>query len=430
MNVKFCVVVVALVSVTMYSCKKEPDPQVSISFTNNFNLNQWVVLSDQNGTVLSWKSLPYGSPTSLSFPLKDDSINVTIIEQNGSGSSMYTNLTTYTNVVQGNYGKAPNDGPLVQTAKGTFKLINPDPTSFAGFNVSSDCGWTQNANGTRYLVDVCDKSSLYVAISLQSSSVYRYLYIPQIKAGDSVVVDKAFFNTLPLMQANNISLGEDAYGTTILTGTTTTTRQNFLATFWEPGYLQQPLPLYYPGQVGTLFDNYQALVFYNRVSNPSIEFVYQIQTTTPATLTFQEFQGDITAVNSKTTTNLSYNLSGSAHFITTSFAVPRTASGSQGSWTVHSKFATTVQTNLPKFPEDLKKAVDLGVISNLDVSEITLTKTSDGGYKSFYTNTILSDAQPSYAAHKIFLPNAKGSFGSRTMAKKSLAKIMGQNFQH
>jgi hypothetical protein len=419
----FKMVVVATAALSSHSCKKESDPQVSISFTNNFKNggNYWVVLSDQNGTVLSWKPLPDGSPTSLMFPQKDDSVNVTIIEQYGSGSSASATLTTYTNVVQGSYGNAPGNGPPVQTPNGTFKLINPDPANYVSFAVNADCGWTENTGATEYLVNVCEKSSLYVEIISQVTFVSRYLYIPQLAAGDSIVVDQTLFNSLPSMLSNNISLGEAAYGTTILTGTTST-QQNFLVSFWEPGYLQEPIPLFYPGQVGNLFTNYQAFVSYTRQSSPSVVYGFEKQTASPGNLTFQELQANLTSVNSKTTANLSYALSGSAHYVATNFNAQATSSAPFGSWTVYTQFSTNIQTNLPQFPDDLKKAVDLNFIANLSVNEITINQTSYGGYKSFYANTMLANSGPSSSTYKTYLPNSSGSFGARMMAMRVLAR--------
>src|SRR6185295_4334938 len=81
------------------SChKNEEAPTAAITFLNNYpSTANWAVVSDQKGQVLSWKSLPTGVSTTLTYSSKD-SVNVTIIASSGNGGYI---LSTYANVAPG-----------------------------------------------------------------------------------------------------------------------------------------------------------------------------------------------------------------------------------------------------------------------------------------------------------------------------------------
>ncbi len=362
---------------------------------DSFN-SYWVVLSDKSGTVLDWKALALNTPASLMFPQKEDSVNVTIIEKlnTPSLSTSTYEITTYTNVVPGGYGiTTANTTPVQQNVSGDYTLKVPNPTDFFSVYVGSDCGWSPNSDWSQYDIGVCAISSLYVWALDPSYSEPHYLYIPQINAGGSTVFDLPFYKGLPVMKNNLISFNEPTYTTSIVTGTTTTD-QSFLASFYEPGYLDSKGSIYYPDKVGSLFKSLNVEIIYNHLSNGYVEYYYGKQTQDVSTITVTDLPANLVTVSSQTLSHLSYQLSGSAHYANANFDVPSSktssSSASTGNWSVYSRFGGTVDVKLPQLSSSLIKDIDFSFLSDLEFTGISITEDNDhGSYTEFYKNAIL-----------------------------------------
>lgn len=381
------------------SChKNEETPTATMTFFNDGShenyLAGWVVVSDQSGKVLAWKNLPINVSTSLTYPTGKDSVNLTIIEKGGSNYSLYT----FTNIASGNYSSpAPFPNPVIL---GTYKVQCPSPTEYYPFLVSSECGSTSNSDHTEYQVNVCANSSLFISISKPGVLAPRYLYNSQINANGSIAIDQTVYNSLPEMKRKDIALGDTYEGSFVFVKVKKDSWQYWFDISQSFISNTSSLPLYYPGSA---FDEYFIL---SALGKPNINLEYGSTVTDPATYFIPTFTPTLDIVTSATTSNLSYNLSGTAHYVKTYFSDP-----SFSSWAIYSSFSKKISTVLPIFPDDLKKEIDFSFISTLKLQSITIGESDLGGYSSYYKNSILGQKRIKNYKTKQYSPKADGSIG-------------------
>jgi hypothetical protein len=369
------------------SCQKNNDtPTATMTFSINDTDatygSYWVVVSDQAGRVLSWKGLPANVSTSLIYPAGKDPVNLTII-QKSNGSNNYT-LTTYANVAPGSYS-SPSPSPYQSpTILGTYKVQCPSPTDYQ-LIVNSESG-SQSSNSTEYNVSVFANSSLFVSINKTGAPIPRYLYIPQISANGSVVIDQTLYNSLPEMKSKNVSLSE-SYAVYSVVGGKKSSNSNWseLSFFYSPN-TNFP-PIFYPDQIGSAFDEYQVFI---ELLKPYAASSYASTTNNLKDISnyaLQLFTPTLDAVNTVTTLNLDYTLSGNAHYVTTSLNLNTNANNSW--WYVHSPFSNKISMVLPIFPDDLRKEIDLSFTNTMKVDAISIEENELNGYTNFYENSIL-----------------------------------------
>jgi len=369
----------------------------------NTSYKYWAVVSDQAGKVLSWKSLPKDISTTLTYSNGKDSVNVTIIVSYGNGYG----LSTYANVTPGSYSAPPpfQYPPIL----GTYKVQNSSPTDYSGFQVTSECGWTQSADQSEWQVNVCANSSLFVMVQKTGATVPRYLYSPQISANGSVAIDQTKYNSLPEMKTKNVALGDSYTFGYLSVNVVKDWTINWLLlsySFSNPGNVNS-MPMYYPDQISSAFDEYYVLLAINK---PYINFAFGSTVKDVSNYTIPAFTPTLDVVTSATTSNLNFDLSGSADYVQTIFS--STSNSSYFGWTVNSPFSKKVTTVLPIFPDDLKKEIDFSFLSTLKLQSIAIGETDLGGYMSFYTNYILGEKKRSKNNKlKTYSPKADGSIG-------------------
>jgi len=372
------------------SCQKnDSTPTSTMTFLNNGTdasyYTYWVAVSDQSGKVLAWKSLPTNVSTSLIYPTGKDPVNLTII-QKATGADNYI-LTTYANVAPGSYlSPSPYQAP---TILGTYKVQCPSPTDYDYVIVNSESG-SKSYVGTEYQVSVYANSSLFVSINKTGAQVPRYLYIPQISANGTVVIDQTLYNSLPEMKSQNVSLS-DNYAVYSVVGGKKSSSSNWseLSFFYSPN-TNFP-PIFYPDQIGTAFDEYQVFL---ALIKPYITSSYSSTTNDLKDISnyaLQLFTPTLDAVNTVTTSNLDFTLSGNAHYVMTSFNSNTNSNNSW--WYVYNPFSNKISTVLPIFPDDLKKEVDLSFINTMKVITITIEENELNGYTGFYSNSILGEKE-------------------------------------
>ena len=391
------------------SChKNEEAPTATMTFLNNntYASNTWAVVSGQSGKVLVWKSLPVNVSTSLIYPSGKDSVNLTIIEETtGSNDKTYYTLSTFANVATGSYSSpAPFQYPPIL---GTCKVQNPSPTDYNTFQVSSECGSTVSADHqSEWQVSVCANSSLFVQVQ-KTGLVPRYLYLPQISANGSVVIDQTKYNSLPEMKVNTVALGDTYSFTFFFLSVIKDSNSDWLYISSSSSDNANSQPLYYPDQVGSAFDEYYITAAPNK---PNVSFEFNSTVKDPSKYTIPTFTPTLDVVNSATISHLDYNLSGNADYVNTRF------SGSTSSlvsyWNIYNSFSKKTSLVLPIFPDDLKKEIDFSFIAALQLQSISIGETDLGGYKGFYTNNILGEKKrPKNSKYKKYTPKADGSIG-------------------
>jgi len=389
------------------SCQKnEESPTATMTFLNNDpnpSDKYWAVVSDQTGKVLSWKSLPNDVSTTLTYPSGKDSANVTIISSYDNGYQ----LTTYANVAPGSYSAPPTF--QYPSILGTYKIQNLSPTDYSGFQVTSECGWAQSTDQTEWQVNVCANSSLFVLAQKTGALVPRYLYLPQISANGSVAIDQTKYNSLPEMKTKNVALGDSYTFGYLSLNVAKDWTQNWLLlsyTFSNTNSVNS-MPMYYPDQISPAFDDYYVLLALNK---PNINFVFSSTVKDVTNYSIPTFAPTLDVVTSATTSNLNFDLSGSADYVQTIFF--SNPNSSYFGWTINSPFSKKVSTVLPIFPDDLKKEIDFSFLSTLKLQSITIGDTDLGGYKSFYTNYILGQKKlPKNNKVKKYTPKADGTIG-------------------
>jgi hypothetical protein len=381
------------------SCQKnEETPTATITFLNNntYTSNTWAVVSDQSGKVLSWKSLPTDVSTTLTYHVKD-SVNVTIISSYGNDYQ----LSTYANVAPGNYSAPPTFQypPIL----GTYKVQNLSPTDYSGFQVTSECGSTESSDQSEWRVNVCANSSLFVGMQ-KTGFAPRYLYSPQISANGSVVIDQTKYNSLPEMKTKYLALdGSYDFGFVFLNVIKDSNPNWFYISSSYSSSNANSQPLYYPDQIGSAFDEYYIFSVFTK---SDIQFASGSTVKDVSNYSIPTFNPKLDVVTSATTSNLNFDLSGSADYVETIF------NSSYNSWIVDAPFSKKVSMVLPIFPDDLRKEVDFSFLSTLKLQSIAIGDTDLGGYASFYKNSILGQKKwPKNPRYKTYKPKADGSIG-------------------
>ncbi|HEV8513845.1 MAG TPA: hypothetical protein VGQ59_11235 [Cyclobacteriaceae bacterium] len=384
------------------SCQKnDSTPTSTMTFLTNDNSYQyWAVVSDQSGKVLTWKSLPTNVSTSLIYPNDKDPVNLTIIQKT-VGANNYT-LKTYADVAPGSYSSpSPYQTP---TISGTYNVQSLLPSDY-NYVVSSECGVTVGNPG--YQVDVCANSSLYVSVS-KSGTIPRYLYNPQINANGSVTIDQTLYNSLPEMKSKNISLS-DSYSTAYsFVGGVKGVNPNWASLSSYSANNTNFATVFYPDQIGSAFDEYNFSLI---LLKPNLTFTYMSTITNLSDISnyaFQPFTATLDAGSSATTSNLNLNLSGSAHYVSTTFYT----SSHNSSWSVINPFSNKISSVLPIFPDDLKKEVDLSFTNTMKVNDVAIGENELNDYQSIYKNAILGQKKviKNYR-NKTYTPRTDGTIG-------------------
>lgn len=386
------------------SChKNEETPTSTMTFLTNDNTYQyWAAVSDQSGKVLTWKSLPTNVSTSLSYPTRNDPVNLTIIQKT-IGANNY-NLTTYANVAPGSYSSPSPSLYQSPAVLGTYKVQSLLPPEYS-YDVSSECGKTVASPG--YQVNVCANSSLYVSVST-SGAVPRYLYKPQISANGSIAIDQTMYNSLPEMKIKNVSLG-NSYSTvySLLYGIDGL-NPNWAGLSIFSASNTNSLSIFYPDQIGSAYNEYY---FGLLLLGPNVTSSYKSTVTNLSDISnyaFQPFTATLDAGSSATTSHLDLNLSGNAHHVGTSFST----SSNNSSWGVINPFSNKISFVLPIFPDDLKKEVDLSFINTMKLNYVSIDEDDLNGYTNFYENSILgAKKMAKNSRSKTYTPKSDGTIG-------------------
>jgi len=376
------------------SCNDDDDatPERIITFTAHDNYNSyWVLLSDDAGKTVAWKEIPNDLKQEFKYSLKED-ITVTVISRATNGSSYYL-LKTFTHVENGDYSLGYADFPTAPAIVGSFLLNIPNTFSNSYPQSESNCGTSFNNDNTQMTLSMCENSSnLYLAMYENDQDTPHYYYDPEIHPGESLTVDNNFYSQAPLMKSKIITLDKPANATTIVEGNTVQKKQGFLASINFTPFAKTSIPIYYPDLVGTLFSDFDFGLYYSIEKN-----VYNWSTKTskepadsypPLDVNFNF--SDSTKV---TTETLSFPVMGQAQYIFTAFNYYE--NNSSAWWYVYTEFSNDVSVQLPSFPEDLKKVVDLSFIGKLKRSEVSFVENnSTNGYAGFYKKQLSVNRLP------------------------------------
>jgi hypothetical protein len=384
---------------------------MSFTIPDTGTWSYWIVLSDQTGKVLDWKSMQSNVAATFAYPASD-SVNVTMITNTGLGYR----LNTYVNVASGDYVQQ-NNAPAIQNTTGQHTVIISNSNSYEQIGVDSQCWNGGGGNGT-YSVNLCGSSpSLFVWLD-NGTSYPRYLFKPQINSKDTTIIDSNSYNSLPMMNNKLISFNGSESTTVFIEGNVSNGQHMLVShatsTSFDPTgtYLYIPYPDF--NQVKTLFESFTINLTNSTTSDPYTLLGYTSTTTDPSNFTRQEVLANLNGVLTLTSSSVSYRLSGKA--LSSIATLSSIQSNTTTSWNIYSKFSTNNNIALPQFPDQIKQQVDFSFLNNMSAGSLKIFESADYvDYQSLYNANLLN----------LYLPD-KMNIISKTYSVRPDGTISGQ----
>lgn len=394
--------ILGMLITTLWACKPEEDPGPDLSGSISFEWNSdndlttyYVVISDTSGNVLSWKKLGDFVKETLPYPPGDSKLaNVTIIKAvtYPTGDHL-TTLETYTGVVGDKYTKSDIlPLPVVHQGELNVTISNRDNYNimtvfvkngvYLGYQDGQDfeISYGLNNNG-----GAGSGNNLLVLLQSIDPLQYRYLYSPNVAAGD-VSIKPEDLSTMTETDAHALNYPDHStkmdWSVCIISGLARRSSSLLEFTQWE--HFQAPIARYpvIPG----LFDAYETIVI--GFGNKGESYITDV-TATDVKTNIVNLQTEVKKRYSFTTERISADLSGEgdALFISDTFG----PSDNSVQWNIYTPMTTKLRINPPRFPDDLLKQLPAleetkeGVFNELSFDDYNVT------FEDFYKARLNGD---------------------------------------
>lgn len=417
------------------SCHKDDVVQKgTITFTvNDSYYNYWIVLSDQSGKVLDWKAMTNDVTQIFSFTQTKDSVNISLINKGVGGNNFFT-IKTFVKIAPGDYSII-NTSDQTASPAGSY-TIDASSDSYTNYYPQSEnaCGYAAFSPGnTKCVLPLCSNNSnlFCFVVGNGADTTPRYIYNASVNPGETLILNNDLFNQLPLMKNKTISLGKPTVGgiaSAAVVGNTIQKKKAFIVSEFIPSNEVSNLPLYYPDLTGTLFSNYLCELLYSTQLNICNIITKESQEPLDS---YPELNVSLNMADSSsiTTSKISFNPTGSAHYTLTTFDYHAyTSIPYDATWYIYSNFSNQTRITLPQFPDDLKAAVDLSFIGKLKRNEVAIVEDNSlGGYASFYQSQLnnggsINSEKPADKQQRIFLFENPGTIITGRAISKRLSK--------
>jgi len=386
-SILFRLAYACLFLITIFSCNNDADaPQATIHFTVNSTYEKyWIVLSNPSGKVLTWKAMTNTVTETFTYTATER-IMLTVVSK--SNANDFTMIKSYADIKPGDYSidvtSVLNSGTQ---GKFTVNITNPDNFLYVFPQSEGSCGSGDSfADPSRIDLTLCDdNTNLFIpCTSRMDDGTPRYLYKDNINKNGSITIDNNLFEQLPAMKTKTVTFDEPIIsGFSIIDGRTIKKKQTFLipAFFISHSNITQ-LKIYYPDLIGTLFSSYVTTIGFSREKNVQ-NYITKESIEPPTSYPGLDVNFNFADSSKITTESISASVSGKTDYIFIAFNY--FDANRSGWWFVNAPFANDLSIRLPVFPDNLKAAAELEIISKMKPTQISFIENKGlGGYEGFY----------------------------------------------
>lgn len=422
-------------STLLWTCDKDKDPEpdlgARISFLWDISAEEghtyYVIVSDTAGTILQWAQIENNKKLELPYPADEKLAVLTFINRTQSESgSRRTKITTITNVPAGDYAyTAIRYEQALPDSYHTVQLHDLSNFYSLIFSVAPDIWYSRDepvGNTQEFHLGLYDKNpTTQLLISLTTNAdnqKYKYLYIPDINAGEETVVSAdSYENIFVETPSYPIDYPEVVQQHTSFYTLYGRSGQS-LSIIYNNQFSKDEIPvMQYPDLPG-MFNSYETVA----VSGDETGAYYTAVTSDEPLTSFTNLKASIDTHEEVSTRRISLDLSGEADVIYLSASMGQDDDPIE--WLMFTPMASRIRVSPPQFlQEHLNQLPNLMFVVGKDFDYVSIDD-----YKMTYNDFVKfkmrtgDNTRPDHIRSKIH--NVRFLNGSRVSSETNYSEVL------